>query len=329
MGNTTQDTKTRLAQAGKGLAAYRGRFAPSPTGPLHFGSLVALLGSYLDARSANGQWHVRMEDIDQPRVVIGAADDILRTIDKMGIGWDGPVWLQSHREQHYHEALDRLRSLGMVYPCGCSRQEIADSGLSGVDGPVYPGTCRNGLPPGRKARSERLRTNNEQIKFNDLIQGGTCQRLASEIGDFVVRRADGLFAYQLAVVVDDAAQEITHIVRGCDLLLSTPRQIHLQKLLKLTFPHYLHLPVAVNENGLKLSKQTGAPPLDQNNLLPQLITALDFLGQKPPSELAEATLDEFWSLAILHWDRQKIPCRPSLAVTTLGSVPSSAQTMVG
>ncbi len=329
MGNNTQDKKTRPAQAGKNLIGYRGRFAPSPTGPLHFGSLVALMGSYLDARSANGQWYVRMEDIDQPRVVVGAADDILRTIEKMRIGWDGPVWFQGHREQRYHEALDRLRSLGMVYPCGCSRREIADSGLSGVDGPAYPGTCRNGLPPNRKVRSERLRTNNEEIKFNDLLQGMTCQRLASEIGDFVVRRADGLFAYQLAVVVDDAAQEITHIVRGSDLLLSTPRQIHLQKLLDLLLPQYLHLPVAVNGDGLKLSKQTNAPPLDQNNLLPSLIAALDFLGQKPPSKLAEATLDEFWSWAITHWDRQKIPCRPSLPVAAPGSVPGATQTMVG
>ncbi len=329
MGNTTQDKKTRPAQTDKGLTGYRGRFAPSPTGPLHFGSLVTLMGSYLDARSANGQWYVRMEDIDRPRVVAGAADDILRTIEKMGIGWDGPVWFQSRREQRYHEALERLRSLGMVYPCGCSRREIVDSGLAGIDGSVYPGTCRNGLPPRRQARAERLRTNNEEIKFNDILQGETCQRLASEIGDFVVRRADGLFAYQLAVVVDDAAQEITHIVRGNDLLLSTPRQIHLQKLLQLPLPQYLHLPVAVNEAGLKLSKQTNTPPLDQNNLLSQLIMALAWLGQQPLNELAEATLDEFWGWAITRWDRQKIPCRPSLPVAAPGSVPGAAQTMVG
>ena len=317
MGHFSPDTKPPSAPAGAIATAYRGRFAPTPSGPLHFGGLIALVGSYLDARSVNGAWHVRIEDIDLPRVVVGAADDILRTINKLGIGWDGPVCYQSRRESNYREAIARLKRDNMLYPCACSRQEIADTALSGVEGPVYPGTCRNGLPQQRMARTRRLRTHNEPIEFHDLRQGVIRQRLETEIGDFVVRRADGLVAYQLAVVVDDADLQVSHVVRGGDLLLSTPRQIYLQQLLHLPTPRYLHLPVAVNAKGQKLSKQTHALPLNHEHPLPELIAALRFLGQEPPDELAQATLDEFWRWGTSHWNRRKIPSQRTLSAPTL------------
>ena len=228
---------------------YRGRFAPSPTGPLHFGSLIAAVGSYLEARSQDGVWLVRMEDLDPPRVMPGAAKHILHTLHAFGFDWDDPVVQQSMRSDAYHAALHRLRAEGLVYPCGCSRREIADSAVRGIEGPVYPGTCRAGLRDARAARALRVRTRDEPIGFTDAVQGEIVQSIAREIGDFVLYRADRVFAYQLAVVVDDAEQGITDVVRGSDLLLSTPRQIHLQRLLGLPTPRYLHLPVAVNADG--------------------------------------------------------------------------------
>src|ERR1700742_4386809 len=239
---------------------YTGRFAPSPTGPLHIGSLMAAVGSYLEAKAQGGRWLLRMEDLDPPREVPGAADGILRDLEKLGFKWHGPVLYQSRRRDAYEEALAKLGS--QIFPCACSRSEIADSALAGIEGPVYPGTCRDGLAPGKTARSLRVRVRSEDIGFDDALQGPIHQDLAKDIGDFVVRRADGCHAYQLAVVVDDAAQGVTHVVRGADLLLSTPRQIHLQTLLGLSHPSYMHLPVAVNAAGEKLSKQTGARPLD-------------------------------------------------------------------
>ncbi|TVQ74312.1 MAG: tRNA glutamyl-Q(34) synthetase GluQRS, partial [Chromatiaceae bacterium] len=202
--------------------AYTGRFAPSPTGPLHFGSLVAAVISWLDARTHGGTWRVRMEDLDPPREEPGAADRILRTLDAHGLHWDGPVLYQSTRLTAYADAMQQLREQGRAYDCGCTRREIAALALQGLEGPVYPGTCREGLPAGKSPRALRVRTHDDPICFSDRAQGEVCQQLASQIGDFVIRRADGLTAYQLAVVVDDAFQGVTHVVRGIDLLASTP-----------------------------------------------------------------------------------------------------------
>ncbi|MDX9952048.1 MAG: tRNA glutamyl-Q(34) synthetase GluQRS, partial [Methylophilaceae bacterium] len=241
---------------------YRGRFAPSPTGPLHFGSLVAALASYLEARQQQGEWLLRMEDLDTPRNMPGAADAILRSLEAFGFEWDGPVVYQSERHDLYAAALARLQEDGLVYPCGCTRKEIADSAIHGIEGAIYPGTCRSGLPPGKTARAWRIRAENRTIGFDDAIQGHVAQNLARDIGDFVLKRADGFYAYQLAVVVDDADQGITHVVRGADLLDSTPRQIYLQQVLGLPAMHYAHIPVVLNAQGEKLSKQTQAAAVD-------------------------------------------------------------------
>jgi glutamyl-Q tRNA(Asp) synthetase len=289
------------------LTPYRGRFAPSPTGPLHFGSLVAAVGSFLEARSRSGEWLVRMEDLDLPRSVPGAADDILRTLDVFGLHWDGAVMIQSARDEAYRAALAELEKLGAVYPCACTRREIADSALSGIDGPVYPGTCRVGLPEGRAPRAMRVHTDTTPVEVDDALQGCVSQILATEVGDFVVRRADGLFAYQLAVVVDDAEQAITHIVRGADLLDSIPRQIYLQRLLSLPTPAYLHLPVVVNERGEKLSKQTLASAVSKVNPVVQLCEVMAFLNQAPPEGLKDADLDAFWNWAVAHWRAERLP----------------------
>ncbi|TNC99183.1 MAG: glutamyl-Q tRNA(Asp) synthetase [Gallionellaceae bacterium] len=288
------------------LSTYRGRFAPSPTGPLHFGSLVAAVGSYLESKSKSGNWLVRMEDLDTPRCIPGAADDILHTLDIFGLRSDEPVMYQSQRTPAYAAALRQLQNSGVAYPCCCTRREISDSALHGIEGPVYPGTCRTGIPTEREARSWRVRTDGQVTEFVDALQGVISQQLETEIGDFVVKRADGLFAYQLAVVVDDAAQDITHIVRGADLLNSTPRQIHLQRLLGLTAPAYMHLPVAVNEAGEKLSKQTLASPVDVSQPVTTLIRVLDFLRQEPPKTLANGNVGTVLDWAIKNWDATKL-----------------------
>jgi len=289
---------------------YRGRFSPSPTGPLHFGSLVAAVGSYLDAKHHHGIWLVRMEDLDVPRCVPGAADDILHTLGIFGLQSDEPVLYQSQRTEAYKEALRRLQAIDAVYPCACTRKEIADSALHGIEGHVYPSTCRNGISQGREARAWRARTDQypspfplppSPIEFNDALQGRITQHLESEIGDFVVKRADGLFSYQLAVVVDDAFQGITHVVRGADLLASTPRQIYLQQLLELPTPAYMHLPVAVDAQGEKLSKQTLAQPVENNNAASTLFDALVFLHQQPPVKLGQNTVEQILEWAIANW----------------------------
>lgn len=285
---------------------YRGRFAPSPTGPLHFGSLVAAVGSYLDARCCGGEWLVRMEDIDPPREMPGAADLILHTLEAYGFEWDGAVLYQNTRSEAYESALERLRQSGALYGCACTRKEIIDAALRGIDGPVYPGTCRRGLN-GREARAWRVRTTQQEVAFEDAIQGHQAQVLERDIGDFVLKRADGFYAYQLAVVVDDAAQGISHVVRGADLLDSTPRQIHLQRLLQLPTPHYAHLPLVTNGAGEKLSKQTLAPPLSVDQAPVTLWQALHFLGQMPPRELATADLDSLWRWAHQHWVLGAVP----------------------
>lgn len=286
---------------------YVGRFAPSPTGPLHFGSLVAAVASYLEAKRRDGEWLVRMEDIDTPRVVRGAADEILRALAACGMQWDGAIVSQSSRSDAYHAQLHRLRAMGRIYPCACSRREIADSALSGIEGPVYPGTCRNGLAPGKAVRAWRINTHGAEVRFNDAIQGPVGQNLEADIGDFVLLRADHIYAYQLAVVVDDAEQGITDVVRGADLLDSTPRQIYLQQLLKFPTPRYCHVPVAVNADGEKLSKQTLAPAIDPARPLPALMRALRFLGQQPPDALANASLRDFWAWAIANWRLDRVP----------------------
>jgi glutamyl-Q tRNA(Asp) synthetase len=293
---------------------YRGRFAPSPTGPLHFGSLVAAAGSYLEARSRAGSWLVRMEDLDRPREAQGAADAILRALEGYGFEWDGSVMRQSDRAAAYRAALQRLERDGAVFACTCTRREIADSTLGEAGGPVYPGTCRNGPAPGRSAWAIRARADNAVIGFEDRLQGRIEQNLASEVGDFVVRRADGLFAYQLAVVVDDSEQGITDVVRGADLLASTPRQILLQRLLGCATPGYLHLPVAVNRNGEKLSKQTHAAPLELTQASLRLWRALRFLGQKPPVELKAEGIQTLWNWAHAHWRVEGISRRRSIPV---------------
>ncbi len=289
---------------------YRGRFAPSPTGPLHFGSLVAAVGSFLEAKKHNGVWLVRIEDLDTPRCMPGVADDILRTLDAFGMHSDEPVIYQSMRTAAYEEALQQLTASGAAYPCCCTRKEVADSALHGIEGFVYPGTCRDGMAHPRATPAWRVRTglpvSPSPIEFEDALQGRVAQDLARDIGDFVVKRADGLFAYQLAVVADDAAQSITHVVRGADLLNSTPRQIHLQRLLGVPVPCYMHLPVAVNAAGEKLSKQTLAQAVDVSQPVDGLWRALVFLRQNPPRELRTADLDKVWDWALANWRPEKL-----------------------
>ena len=288
---------------------YRGRFAPSPTGPLHFGSLVAAVGSYTDARAANGAWLVRMEDLDPPREAPGAADAILHALEAFGMKWDGAVLFQSARLEAYREALDRLTGAGRAFACGCTRREIADSALraGAAREAVYPGTCREGLPSGRTPRSVRVRVDDSVIAFDDAVQGRTSQDMARECGDFVLLRADGYYAYQLAVVLDDAAQGITDVVRGADLLGSTARQIFLQRCLGAPTPRYCHLPVVTDAAGDKLSKQTLAAPVDPAHPAATLARALAFLGHPPPADVARDGIPALWAWAIAHWDRARIP----------------------
>lgn len=286
---------------------YRGRFAPSPTGPLHFGSLVAAVASYLEARQQQGEWLLRMEDLDTPRNMPGAADSILRSLEAFGFEWDGPVIYQSDRDDLYAGALSKLQQSGLLYPCGCTRKEIADSAIHGIEGAIYPGTCRNGLPAGKTARAWRIRAEDRTIGFDDAIQGHIAQNPARDIGDFVLKRADGFYAYQLAVVVDDADQGITHVVRGADLLDSTPRQIYLQQVLELPAMHYAHIPVVLNAQREKLSKQTQAQPVNPRNATTEIFHALQFLGQNPPAELEMGALENLWHWACEEWSLNHIP----------------------
>ncbi len=286
---------------------YIGRFAPSPTGPLHIGSLVAALASYLDAKVHRGQWLVRIEDVDGDRNVPGADEHILASLRRCGMRWDGEVSWQSRRSDLYQLALQQLGDA--VYPCACSRKEIADSQLilnaRQAQALIYPGTCRNGLTPGKTARALRLKVPQQPhclIHFNDRWAGPVSEDLTDEVGDFVIKRADGFWAYQLAVVVDDGAQGITDIVRGADLLDSTPRQIWLQQLLGLPQPSYLHVPVVLNESGEKLSKQTGAQAFDHGAapdvlLRDAMLPAARFLGM----DLEASTIDAFWRAAVPAW----------------------------
>ena len=286
---------------------YIGRFAPSPTGLLHIGSLLTALASYADARAQGGRWLVRMEDLDPPREMAGAADDILRTLEAFGFEWDGEVAYQSRRYDLYHEALGRLKAKGLVYPCDCSRKDWQAAARAGADGFVYNGCCA-GLEPQRalhKTPAWRVRVPNEIIGFDDAVVGHYAQNLAHDIGDFVLLRADGFWAYQLAVVADDVAQGITHIVRGQDLLVSTPRQLWLQRALDAPEPHYAHLPLLVNGAGQKWSKQTLAPALDlgaREILLRQVMAYLQL-----PAAPEVGRPQDLLAWAVRHWDMAKVP----------------------
>ncbi|MGL1833210.1 tRNA glutamyl-Q(34) synthetase GluQRS [Rhodocyclaceae bacterium SMB388] len=285
---------------------YVGRFAPSPTGPLHFGSLVAAVGSYVDARHAGGRWSLRIEDVDEPRCTPDAADAIVASLVRLGFEWDGEIVWQSRRVAAYRNAFEQLIARSAVFPCACTRREIADSALAPDGSRIYPGTCRNGVPAGRTARAWRVRAEG-RYAFEDRVQGLQQQDIATEVGDFVVLRADGLFAYQLAVVIDDADAGVTDVVRGADLLGSTARQIHLQHLLGLPTPRYAHLPVVVNAAGEKLSKQTLAAPVDLFAPHDAWLAALSFLGQNPPEKLRQASLADIREWAIRNWSCDRIP----------------------
>jgi len=276
---------------------YAGRFAPSPTGDLHFGSFVAALASYLQAKQAGGHWLIRVEDIDQPREVAGSSKRILDDLARLGMKSQSPVLYQSSRLPAYRAAIDGLLKEDKAYWCACSRKDLPPSG-------VYPGTCRNGIPNGKTARAVRIRVNHEETGFDDLIQGRIEENLANTIGDFIIHRADGIPAYQLAVVTDDAHQGITEVVRGSDLLDSIIRQIHLQRCLGLPTPSYAHHPVATGTDGRKLGKRFRSDPVARLPAAVSLGLALQFLGQNPPGEMK---LDELWAWAEQNWKIGLVP----------------------
>ncbi len=294
-------------------SSYIGRFAPSPTGPLHMGSLVAAVAGWLDARAAGGQWRVRMEDLDRPRCEPGAAHTILHQLEAYGLHWDGEVLVQSRRDAAYAVVLEALKNRDSVFACACTRSQLAHAPHNAESEVIYPGTCRKGLPDGAEGRAWRVRVPDGAVHFHDRIHGELKQNLAREVGDFIVKRADGLFAYQLAVVVDDAFQGITDIVRGADLLWNTPRQIHLQTLLGLSTPRYAHVPLITNTAGQKLSKQTLAPALPEHARGAVMAQALALLGQTPPIELFGAEPAELLAWASAHWHIENVPVRPSIA----------------
>ncbi len=299
---------------------YRGRFAPSPTGPLHFGSLVAATASWLDARAVEGEWLVRIEDVDETRSVPGSPEAILRQLEAFGLEWQGEVVWQSRRKALYEAALEELRASGLVYRCRCSRREVADSALRGIEGAIYPGTCRalgvSGATPG----ADRMLVASGAVEFVDRVQGRIAQDVPLAIGDFVLKRRDALHAYQLAVVVDDYDQRITDVVRGADLLQSTPRQILLQRALGYATPRYLHFPVATNERGEKLSKQTLAAAADEKGAGELLRAALRFLGQEA---IVSSQPREILAVAAQRWDPALIPKRSDLLVRIAPQSPES------
>ena len=288
------------------VLGYRGRFAPSPTGKLHFGSLIAAVGSYLDAKSHGGKWLIRIEDLDKPREVPGSSYKILKSLEALGMEWDHEVIYQDQRKDIYESVLTMFNKRKLIYPCTCTRKEISNSSIAGISGQIYAGTCRNNIQKDGYFGAVRIKTNNNIIEFKDTLHGLINQNLQNETGDFILRRSDKIYAYQLAVVVDDFAQGITNVVRGADLLDSTPRQIYLQKLLGYSTPTYTHLPVAVNNNGEKLSKQTKAAHLDISSPVKQLMQAVNFLGQEPPIELQKENIMSFWEWAFANWNPKKI-----------------------
>ncbi|MBB3104943.1 tRNA glutamyl-Q(34) synthetase GluQRS [Azomonas macrocytogenes] len=289
---------------------YIGRFAPTPSGYLHFGSLVAALASFLDARAAGGSWLVRMEDLDPPREVPGAQDAILHTLEGYGLEWDGEVVRQSSRQAQYAQAIEYLLEQGLAYPCACSRRQ-----LKAYPGP-YPGFCRE-AGRDRQNAAIRVRAPHLYYRFTDRVQGEYTQQLGQDVGDFIICRRDGLLAYQLAVVLDDAWQGVTDIVRGADLLDSTPRQLYLQELMGLLHPRYLHVPLIIQPDGHKLGKSYRSPPLRPEEAAPLLLRALRTLGQQPPAELHQALPADILAWAISHWTAERIPRRQSLAEAQL------------
>ncbi|MFO8154183.1 tRNA glutamyl-Q(34) synthetase GluQRS [Thioalkalivibrio sp.] len=296
------------------MTVCTGRFAPTPSGPLHAGSLTAAVISWLDARSRQGRWHLRIDDSDRPRTVPGAADEILRTLDACGLGWDGAVVFQSEREPAYREALARLEAAGRVFACACSRKEVAAAGLVGLDGPIYPGTCREGLPRGREGRSVRLRAEQRHWTITDRSLGPLGFDLHRLGGDFVIRRADGVFAYQLATVVDDIALGVTDVVRGIDLLGSVPRQLQLYRGLGRPQPRYLHHPVVIADSGRKLAKSSGAAPAPRQRpaaLLAPILAAIGTPGVDPGFAAAgPGAVDDLLEHARRHWSPGRLPPGP-------------------
>ena len=282
------------------MAPYRGRFAPSPTGPLHAGSLATALASWLDARAAAGTWIIRIEDLDPPRTVAGASEHIVETLKQCGLESDEPVVFQSTRAPLYEAAFSRLQAAGSVYGCTCSRKDVEEviEAQAGWPAGVYPGTCARGTMPGKPIRAYRMQVADQRLGFVDRAAGRYEQDLKSEVGDFVIRRGDGLWAYQLAVVVDDAEQQITDVVRGLDLLDNTPRQIFLQRMLGFPTPRYLHLPLVLNAGGEKLSKQTGAEAIDHMRPVQALQAATHHLRL---GAIDARSVDEFLKRAIERW----------------------------
>ena len=291
---------------------YRGRFAPTPSGPLHFGSLIAATGSYLQARAQRGEWWLRIDDIDPPREQKGAVSSILSTLEEFGFEWDGEVLYQSKRQQRYQQVVEQLKGKGLAYACSCSRSSIQKKTGQKKGELVYPGFCREQPLQQCEDYSIRLRVDDGIIRFEDTIQGTICTNLAARFGDFVIQRRDGYFAYHLATGIDDAEQGITEVVRGADLLDSTPCQMLIQHQLGLPCPSYAHLPIACNHSGQKLSKQSHAPALDSSKATILLQKSLKFLGQMPPISLADATLDELWQWAIENWDINRVPAQVAL-----------------
>ena len=287
--------------------ASRGRFAPSPTGPLHFGSIVTALGSYLQAKSNHGRWFLRVEDIDIPRTRSGAREDIPQTLNKLGLHWDGEPVIQSQRKKEYNGILTQLADRDLIYPCICPRRETG--------GRPYAGTCRTRkIRTQKKNSSLQLRVGTGVTGFADGIQGWLQQCLATEVGDYIVRRTDGIHAYHLAVVIDDHLQVITEVVRGADLLDATPRQIYLQQLLQFPTPAYCHLPVATNRQGLKISKQNQAPRINHDNGAEVLYQALHFPGQSPEPALLESDINEIIRWGVSHWNKERIPKQTAIAI---------------
>ena len=299
-------------------ATYRGRFAPSPTGPLHFGSLIAATGSYLQAKHQHGEWFIRIDDIDPPREQKGAAEDILRVLEAFGFEWDSEVLYQSNRLKRYQEALEQLSEENKAYPCSCSRKTILQKTgqFKGQGDIIYPGFCRDGMieKADMTNHSIRLRCHEEPIYFHDPIQGQQKASFEKHIGDFILQRRDKLFSYHLASGIDDTEQQITEVVRGTDLLNCTPCQIHVQQALNLPSPHYCHLPVVVNKNGQKLSKQSYATPIDVKDSAVLLYKTLKFLGQMPPIELVKADQKEIWKWAKTHWRLDLVPKQQQITI---------------
>jgi len=292
--------------------AYVGRFAPSPTGPLHFGSLVAAAASFLEARANHGRWLLRIEDIDPPREQRGAAQAIVEALERYGFEWDGDVYFQSASRAAHDAAVATLIERGLAYACHCSRSDLADA-LQGDLGSIYPGTCRDRQVSGESAI--RIRTNDSPIEFEDALQGAITQRLESESGDFVIRRRDGLIAYHLAVVVDDENQGVTDVVRGIDLLDSTPRQIWLQRELGFRTPRYAHIPIITNSKGEKLSKSTAAAAISEEDVPATLVATLRFLRLSPPDKLAREHVSNIWSWALENWQLGKLSGEKTLVKT--------------